>query len=131
MTSNRGCECRKVQVRKVRASQAGCRITSGGGDSKDSATEIYRQNIKGGVCGALEDTGQSAYKGIGPYVVMASTSTRAAFRSKFHQRRRDAPTNHCRYRIALRLCQCRQLNSPSHPMHGRHRCLPVWLPGKE
>ena len=29
-----------VQVRKVRASQG--RITSGGGDSKASATEIYR-----------------------------------------------------------------------------------------
>ena len=25
--------------------RAGCRITSGGGDSKDSATEIYRQDI--------------------------------------------------------------------------------------
>ena len=34
----------RPQVRKVRASNgAGCRITSGGGDSKASATEIYRQ----------------------------------------------------------------------------------------
>ena len=35
----------RPQVRKVRASQAGCRITSGGGDSKDSATEMYRQDL--------------------------------------------------------------------------------------
>ena len=33
----------RQQVRKVRASQG--RITSGGGDSKDSATEMYRQDL--------------------------------------------------------------------------------------
>ena len=31
------------QVRKVRASQGRMPDTSGGGDSKDSATEIYRR----------------------------------------------------------------------------------------
>ena len=28
--------------------RAGCQITSGGGDSRDSATEIYRQSAKAG-----------------------------------------------------------------------------------
>ena len=33
----------RPQVRKSGLRRAGCRITSGGGDSKASATEIYRQ----------------------------------------------------------------------------------------
>ena len=39
-----------VKIRgKSELHRAGCRITSGGGDSKDSATEIYRRvSGKGG-----------------------------------------------------------------------------------
>lgn len=36
-----------TQVRKVRASRAGCQITSGRGDSKASATEINRHILYG------------------------------------------------------------------------------------
>ncbi len=41
---DRGCF---MQVRKVRLHRAGCQITSGGGDSKASATEIYRRLLAG------------------------------------------------------------------------------------
>ena len=40
----------RPQVRKVRLHRAGCRLTAGGGNSKDSATEIYRHFCgKGGM----------------------------------------------------------------------------------
>ena len=55
------------------------------------AAEIYRQNIKGGVCGALEDTGQSAYKGIGTvcgHGIYHQPSCPASAQ-RFHQRRRE------------------------------------------
>ena len=41
-TDDRGCKCRKTAGEES-PGFAGCRITSGGGDSKASATEIYRQ----------------------------------------------------------------------------------------